>query len=250
MDFSFSGQKITVNVTTRATLEARVKERFAQRQGFALATVNLDHLVKLRSDLDFLHAYQGQDFIVADGNPIVWLSRLAGRSVELIPGSETIEPLAKIAAAQGVPVALFGSSEEALAGAKAHLEKTIRDLQIVCCISPPMGFDPQSAEAAELLRQVAQSGARMCFIAMGAPKQEILAARGRSIAPEVGFACIGAGLDFFAGTQKRAPKWVQDIAMEWLWRMLSNPSRLAMRYLKCFAILPGHMFRAMMLRFR
>ncbi|MCT4608294.1 MAG: WecB/TagA/CpsF family glycosyltransferase [Pelagimonas sp.] len=250
MEFTIKGQRVAVNLATRAALEARVRERFAQNQGFSLATINLDHLVKLRSDPDFVQAYQAQDFVVADGNPIVWMSRLAGRPVELIPGSETIEPLARIAASQGVPVALFGSSDTALAGAKAYLERTIRDLQVVSCISPPMGFDPDSEEALHLLEQVAASGARMCFIAMGAPKQEILAARARKIAPEVGFACIGAGLDFFAGTQKRAPKWVQNLAMEWLWRMLSNPNRLAMRYLKCMAILPGQMIQSVTLRLR
>ncbi|WP_197470813.1 WecB/TagA/CpsF family glycosyltransferase, partial [Sulfitobacter sp. HI0054] len=67
---------------------------------------------------------------------------------------------------------------------------------------------------------------------------EILAARGRDIAPGVGFASIGAGLDFLAGRQRRAPKWMRMLALEWLWRAMQSPQRLVPRYARCFAILP------------
>ena len=77
------------------------------------------------------------------------------------------------------------------------------------------------------------------FLALGAPKQEILAARGLTLQPALGFVSIGAGLDFIAGAQTRAPLWVRRIAMEWAWRMASHPRRLARRYLDCAAILPG-----------
>lgn len=101
-----------------------------------------------------------------------------------------------------------------------------------------------------MLTEIASSGARMCFIALGAPKQETFAATGRRIAPEVGFASIGAGLDFFAGTQRRAPLWMRKVALEWVWRMMSDPKRLALRYAKCGLILPGLLLSAFMLRVR
>ncbi|SMX26451.1 Putative N-acetylmannosaminyltransferase [Pelagimonas phthalicica] len=250
MQFEFNGRDIDVNVPNWAVLEARVTERLAQRKGFALATINLDHLVKLAESTEFQAAYAAQDFVCADGNPIVWLSHLAGRPVSLIPGSEAILPLARLAAKQGVGVALVGSTEPVLAAATAYLEREVRDIEIVCCIAPPMGFDPKGAEAEEILAKIADSGARMCFVAMGAPRQEEFAALGRRKTPEVGFVSIGAGLDFFAGTQKRAPQWARKLQIEWLWRMMSNPKRLAMRYLKCMLILPGHVIRALWLRFR
>jgi exopolysaccharide biosynthesis WecB/TagA/CpsF family protein len=250
MEFRIGDDTITVNVPTWAVLEARVRERFARHNGFALATINLDHIVKLRESDYFRGIYLAQDLVVADGNPIVWLSRLAGRPVSLIPGSEAILPLARIAAAQGVTVALFGSSAPVLAAAAEYLEREVRDLQVVCQIAPPMGFDPAGPEAVTLLTEIAGSGARLCFIALGAPKQETFAATGRRVAPQIGFASIGAGLDFFAGTQKRAPVWVQKIAMEWVWRMMSNPRRLALRYAQCAWILPILSLQAFALRFR
>ncbi len=250
MEFRIVGGKIAVNVPTRAALLARVAKRLARRQGFALATINLDHLVKLRTSQPFRAAYAEQDFVVADGHPIVWMSRLAGRPVELMPGSDIIVPLAQLAARQGVSVALVGSREETLAAAKTYLEREISGLKIVLTLAPPMGFDTASSEAEDLLEQVAVSGAGLCFVAMGAPRQEVLAAAGRRIAPQVGFAGIGAGLDFFAGTQRRAPTWVRAYALEWLWRVLSDPRRLGLRYLRCLAILPGQLMRAALHRLR
>jgi UDP-N-acetyl-D-mannosaminuronic acid transferase (WecB/TagA/CpsF family) len=63
----------------------------------------------------------------------------------------------------------------------------------------------------------------------------------------VGFASIGAGLDFLAGRQHRAPAWVRRLRLEWLWRALSSPRRLIPRYTKCLAILPGEVVKALRL---
>ncbi|MDB6179879.1 WecB/TagA/CpsF family glycosyltransferase [Paracoccus fistulariae] len=244
MNFSFDGKSITVNMPDQPGLMAEIRRRFREGEGFALATINLDHLVKLRSDAAFLDAYARQDLVVADGNPIVWLSKLAGKPVDLLPGSDLVLPLTRLAADETVPVALLGTTDAALEAAAASLAAQVPNLQITCKIAPPMGFDPDSEEARRILHQVRDSGARLCFLALGAPKQERLAARGRAEAPSVGFASIGAGLDFLAGNQNRAPEWVRRIAMEWAWRMLSAPGRLVPRYAKCFAILPAETISA------
>jgi len=230
---------VAITEPTRAGLMADLEARLAAGRGFALATINLDHIVKLRRDPAFRAAYLAQTHVVADGNPVVWLSRLAGREVELIPGSELVLPLAAMAARQGVPVALLGSTEAALAAAAEGLRASVPGLEIVATIAPPMGFDPEGATGTGALGALEASGARLCFLALGAPKQEAFAARGLRARPGVGFVSIGAGLDFIAGTQTRAPVWVRRIAMEWAWRMAGNPRRLARRYAACFAVLPG-----------
>ncbi|SEO35099.1 polymer biosynthesis protein, WecB/TagA/CpsF family [Salinihabitans flavidus] len=247
MQFTIGTADVTVNIPDKAALVRAVVERLRDNRGFALATLNLDHLTKLNSP-EFARAYAAQDFVVADGNPIVWLSRLAGRPVSLLPGSDLVVPLAQIAAREGVSVALLGSTPEALDHAAAALRAMVPDLRVALQQAPPFGFDPEGEEALEALGSVAVSGAGLCFIALGAPKQELLAARGRREVPHVGFASIGAGLDFLAGTQKRAPRWVRRLAMEWLWRMLGDPSRLVARYARCAAILPGLTLRALRLR--
>lgn len=250
MRFSFAKTQIAVTVTSFAALEARVSELLAQRKGFALATLNLDHLVKLRRDAAFRAAYAAQDLVTADGNPIVWMCRLAGQPVSLVPGSDAIMPLMRIAARQGAPVALVGGTEQTLRAARSLLEREVRDLSIVATIAPPMGFDPDGAAAEAVLEQVADSGARLCLVALGAPKQERFAALGRRKIPGIGFASVGASLEFLAGYQRRAPRWVRRIAMEWLWRALSDPKRLIPRYAACIVILPGLFARAAWMRLR
>lgn len=250
MRFRTGSGEITVNTATRAALDAAVTARLATGQGFALATLNLDHLVKLASDPGFRAAYQSQDLVVADGHPIVWLSRLARQPVTLLPGSDLVVPLAAMAEASGHAVALVGSTDESLRRAAAALRSAVPGLEVACTIAPPFGFDPEGPGADAILREVEASGARLCFIALGAPKQELFAARGRLVAPSVGFASIGAGLDFLSGSQTRAPAWVRHLALEWLWRLLGQPRRMLMRYLQCFMILPGHVVRALMQRNR
>ncbi len=239
---------ITVTVSEQPVLLADLTRRLAAGEGFSVATLNLDHAVKLAHDPLFRDAYRDQTHITADGNPVVWLSRLAGQRVALTPGSELIDPLAGCAAEQGVPVALFGATETTLAMAARELTARHPGLEIVLCRAPAMGFDPQSPAAEADIAAIGASGARLCFLALGAPKQEVFAARARRALPQVGFVSIGAGLDFIAGTQNRAPVWVRALAAEWLWRLLSNPRRMTGRYAACFVALPGLTGRALRAR--
>lgn len=230
---------VAISHPTRAGLLADLEARLSAGQGFAVATLNLDHMVKLARIAPFRAAYARHSHVVADGNPIVWVHRIAGRPVELVPGSELVQPLAALAARLGLPVALFGGRQETLDLAARRLEDAHPGLKVVARIAPPFGFDPEGPDAADRLAALGASGARLCFVALGAPKQEILAIRGAELLPACGFVSIGAGLDFVAGHQRRAPVWVQKMAMEWAWRMATNPRRLARRYLDCALILPG-----------
>lgn len=229
---------IGVNTQTRADLLSTVESRLSAGLGFAVATLNVDHLVKLRRIDAFRRAYAAQTHVVADGNPVVWISRLARRPVELIPGCELVHPISAIAARRDVPVALLGSTERTLALASARLRRRHAGLKIPTCIAPSADFDPTGPEADLCIDRLRRSGARVCFLALGAPKQEIFAARARAVLPEVGFVSIGAGLDFIAGTQKRAPAWMRQLSLEWLWRAATNPRRLAGRYARCAMLLP------------
>lgn len=231
--------RIVVNAPVRGDLLVEIERHLTEGLGFSIATLNLDHVVKIRHDPVFHRAYGRQTHVTADGRPIVWLSRLAGRSVELVPGSDLVEPVAAIAARLGRPIAFLGSTEEALLAAQGQLEERLPGLEVVARIAPPMGFDPEGASADAAIEEIRASGARLCFLALGAPKQEIFAARAQRLLPGVGFLSIGAGLDFIAGTQVRAPALVRAVAAEWLWRLGSNPRRLAGRYALCLAALPG-----------
>lgn len=243
-----TGRQVQVSVPERAALLDDLGRHMAQGRGFALATLNLDHVVKLRQSPAFRSAYLAHSHVTADGNPIVWLCRLAGQRVALIPGSELIVPLAEVAARQGVPVALVGSTQDTLALAAKRLQQRIPGLEVVLQLAPPMGFDPTGAQADDVIAAIGDSRAGLCFLALGAPKQEMLAARAHAALPGVGFVSIGAGLDFIAGHQRRAPRLVRMLAAEWLWRLAGNPRRLAARYGACLWTLPGLTVKAIRAR--
>lgn len=242
--FGTHHSQVEVNAPTRDALFRTLRLKLSAKDGFALATINLDHLTKLPVDADFLAAYRAHDLVVADGRPVVWLSRLAKKPVELMPGSDLILPLCALCAELDVSIALIGSSEDALNGAAQALTDRTPGLKVGFIHAPAYGFDPSGPAADKVLEELAASDAGLCFIALGAPKQELFAAQGRRKAPKVGFASIGAGLDFLSGHQVRAPKVFRMLAMEWLWRALQSPRRMVPRYAKCFAILPGLVLQA------
>jgi exopolysaccharide biosynthesis WecB/TagA/CpsF family protein len=230
---------VTVNVASRAALLADIEARLKAGSGFSVATLNLDHVVKLRQSAEFRAAYLSQTHVTADGNPIVWLMRVAGRQVDLVTGSDLVDPVAALAARLGTGVALVGSTEGVLTCAAEELARRHAGFRTVATLSPPMGFDPAGPMADALIAEIGNSGAGLCLVALGAPKQELFAARAQAALPEVGFLSIGAGLDFIAGSQRRAPPIVRRFASEWLWRLVTDPGRLAGRYAACAGSLPG-----------
>lgn len=250
MEFHFHDRTFRITHSEQDALMADIQSRLAQRQGFALATMNLDHMVKLRTGAEFRTAYAAHDIVVADGNPVVWLSRLAERPVALMPGSDLMHPLLRLAAEQGAKVAFVGSTAETLRLAAERLTAEIPGLDIALLVAPQMGVDPVGEDARATLRQIEAAGIGLCLIAMGAPKQELFAALGRELAPATGFVSIGAGLDFVAGSQRRAPVGMRRVALEWAWRMMWQPRRMGPRYVACAAILPGQAVAALRLRSR
>lgn len=230
---------LAVTVSSREVFLDDLRDRLVHGQGFSVATMNLDHVVKLCSDSAFRDAYAAQSHVTADGRPVVWLNRLAGRPVDLVTGSDLVEPLAHICAETSVPIAMFGSTGTVLDASANALRERHPQLVVAFRAAPEMGFDPESREADSMIERIGASGARLCFVALGAPKQEIFAARAGRALPHVGFVSIGAGLDFIAGAQRRAPRLVRILAAEWLWRLLGDPRRLGRRYAACLIVLPG-----------
>ncbi len=207
-------------------------------------TLNLDHVVKMRKDPMFRGAYRRAGLITADGFPIVLACRLQGKRVNRVAGSDLVAPISAEAARCGKSIYLFGSSLQVLIKASRLLHERNPGMKIAGVFSPPQGFNPTSEDARRCIAIIGDSGADLCFVALGAPKQELFADHGKSLRPNISFVCIGAGLDFIAGVQVRAPHWMQRWGLEWLWRAASDPQRLLYRYLLCMVALPGVLARA------
>lgn len=231
-----SGIPITLRNTDEAVEDIIAAAR--DEASFSVFTLNLHHLDVLRSDTAFRDAYLDAKFVTADGAPVAFLASLQGHRVSRAAGADLVSPLAVKAADNDMPVFLFGSTDAVLRTAENQLEKaTGGRLRVAGREAPPQGFDPQDADADAALDRIELSGARLCFLALGAPKQEMLAARATARDIKVGFVCVGAALDFIAGTQIRAPQMLRVHGLEWLWRLCTNPRRLAGRYARCFLTL-------------
>ena len=228
-----------VNIANMDQAVAEICAAGKLQQSFATFTLNLDHLVLLRRSEVFRKAYRTANLVTADGAPVAYLASRSGRTVTRTTGADLVEPLARRAAAEGLSVYLFGTTEATLASVSRQLtSQSQQTLRIAGAVSPPFGFDPTGPEADRALDRIAKSGAQICFVALGSYKGELFAARGIERGIRTGFVCVGAALDFISGQQLRAPKAVQRARLEWAWRLAHNPKRLATRYARCALLLP------------
>jgi exopolysaccharide biosynthesis WecB/TagA/CpsF family protein len=223
-----------------ANLDAALRSVIALAKAtkpFTVFTLNLDHLVKLRRNEKFRAAYRNAEIVTADGAPVAWLARWQNAAVQRATGADLLVPLAEAAADARLPVFLFGSTAGVLAKAARDLdERTDGLLDIAGTRAPSHDFDPEGPEADRAIESIRLSEAKLCFVALGAPKQEIFAEYARKSGLACGMICIGAAIDFIAGAQIRAPVIIRKSGMEWAWRLFSHPRRLARRYGDCAAV--------------
>lgn len=227
-----------INTANMAEAVRRTIDAAKRGEGFAVVTLNLDHLVKLRRNDGFRRAYAAARIVTADGAPVAALARLQNRSIERTAGADLLVPLVEAAAEAGLAIYLYGSRDDVLARAgRALAGRCEGRLDIVGSSAPGADFDPTGPEADAAIARIKASGARLVLLALGAPKQEIFAARAVEQGVHAGFVCIGAALDFIVGAQVRAPELMQRHGLEWLWRLATNPRRLAARYAQCALLL-------------
>lgn len=199
--------------------------------GGYVVTPNVDHVVLAEKNTDFRAAYEHAALSFVDGMPLVWASRLLGEPLpDKISGSDLIAPLMKRAADEQLRVYLLGAGPGVAEKAGAELHRRY-GVNIVGCDAPMLSASPGDAETAQALARIRAAQPHLVLVAMGAPKQELFMHRfEEAYAPAVALG-IGAGLDFIAGTVKRAPRWMQKAGLEWLYRLVSEPKRLWRRYL-------------------
>jgi exopolysaccharide biosynthesis WecB/TagA/CpsF family protein len=233
---------VGVNLQTLESTCAEVLRNVRSRQGFTLFTLNLDHLTKLRTDAAFRSVYARATYVSADGWPVVWFAKLQGAALERTSGADLVDPLCEAAAVEGVSIYLIGPGKVSQEKAISRLSDRYPDVRIAGS-ETPLVKSATSSEIEEEIRideiaaRINASGAALCFVALGAPKQEIVADLLASRCGSVGFLCVGAAMDFISGAARRAPNWMRRYNLEWLWRVGIDPRRLALRYLGC-----GYMF--------
>jgi len=191
---------------------------------------NVHMCIEAWRDASFAAVVNGADLVVPDGKPLAMvLGRLAGTRQERIAGMDQFPKLLAAAASRGLKIFFYGSTPEVLTRLVSRAEQEHPSLQIAGWHSPP--FRPlTAAEERELIGTINASGAHMVFVALGCPKQErwMASMRGRMRATMFG---VGNAFAVYIGAEKRAPRWMQTFALEWLFRLGQDPRRLLGRYL-------------------
>lgn len=213
-----------------------------------LATANVDFLMQATRDPELQRILLESELVIADGMPIVWASKRLGPPLrQRVTGSDLTPLLAAACAREGFRVFLLGAGPQVAERAAEVLVKRNPGLIIAGTYSPPLR-SILDMDHADILARLRSAKPHLLLVAFGAPKQEKFIAmhlRTWGIPLAIG---VGGTLDFLAGTQSRAPVWVQRIGFEWLWRMSSDPKRLYRRYAENVRFLAGAFRRQRRLR--
>jgi N-acetylglucosaminyldiphosphoundecaprenol N-acetyl-beta-D-mannosaminyltransferase len=196
----------------------------------AVYASNVHVLMEAWDSPDFKDKIKSADLVTPDGMPLVWLMRLKGqRDQERVYGPTLMLHVLEAAAQEGLPVGFFGGAPEVLRLLVQRMQARFEGLKITFAVSPPFR-EMDTFEDEDIVKEINRSGARILFVGLGCPKQEIWVAshRGRVNAVMLG---VGAAFDFHAGVQPQAPAWMQKTGLEWVFRLVSEPRRLWKRYL-------------------
>jgi exopolysaccharide biosynthesis WecB/TagA/CpsF family protein len=208
---------------------ADVAAGFAQDRYGYVVTPNADHLIRLHGDASFRALYAAASYILLDSRFLSHVLRITrGIRLPVCTGSDLTAKLFSDVISSDDPLVLIGGTDK-----QARELGERHGLRRLAHFNPPMGFirDPEAVEAC--LRFIeAHSPFRFCLLAVGAPQQETLAQRLKERGIARGLAlCIGASINFLTGDERRAPLWIQRCGMEWSFRLMQAPGRMAKRYL-------------------
>lgn len=203
-----------------------------------VVTPNTDHVVLFQGRNDFRDAYDKASLVLADGTPLVWVSRLLGQQLpERVAGSDLI-PALFATTTSTLRVFLLGAAPGVAEQAARQIENQWPNVAVVGTYSPPIGFDNNAVENRRAIAEVNAVPHDLLIVGLGAPRQELWVAKHhKELSAKVAI-CAGATIDFLAGRRQRSPMWMRQAGLEWLHRVCSEPRRLAGRYLRDAFVFP------------
>jgi N-acetylglucosaminyldiphosphoundecaprenol N-acetyl-beta-D-mannosaminyltransferase len=205
----------------------------AGTRGYVCAA-NVHMTMECHDSREFQQVVNNSLLVTPDGQPLVWMLRLlkvkdpTGARQKQVYGPTLMLHILRVAAAENVPIGLYGGTEEAIAGLMKKISADHPSLQIAYTCSPPFRKITPEEDAAEVAR-INASGAKILFVGLGCPKQEKwMAAHREGINPVM--VGVGAAFAFHAGQVKQAPEWMRARGLEWMFRLYQEPRRLWYRY--------------------
>lgn len=202
-----------------------------ERRAFGVAAQPVHGITTAWLDPEYRAVLNDLELVTPDGQPVRWaLNRLHGAGLrDRVYGPFLTLEVCAGAAREDLPVFLYGTTDAVLAKLSKALEERFPGLRIAGTLSPPFRALTADEEAAHV-ETIRGSGARITLVGLGCPRQERWAHRHRA-ALGMPVLAVGAAFDFISGQKPWAPAWMQRAGLEWLFRLASEPRRLAARYL-------------------
>ncbi|MCI8512998.1 MAG: WecB/TagA/CpsF family glycosyltransferase [Lachnospiraceae bacterium] len=221
---------INFSALDMASMLDEAMERVSNRKAASLVFLNVDVVIKSEQDRFLRTIIDTAEYVLADGMPLIWLSRLFGRPLpEKVSGADFVPRLCQRAEEEGRSIFFAGGSERSLKNACARLREQYPGLRVDGC-SPPMGFENDPAQIEALCQTIHQAAPDILVICLGCPKQEKFMYEYRKRYAVPVSVCAGATVDFLSGAVKRCPAWMSQSGLEWFYRFLQEPRRLFRRY--------------------
>ena len=219
------------NLTMQETLQA-IDSIIQENRNAYVVTPNVDHIVQLETNKELQDVYANASLILTDGKPLLWIAKWYGTPIkEKISGSDLFPLLCDMAAKKGYKMYFLGAAEGVAAKAAENLAKRYKGLQVVGTYSPPYGFEKNPNEMDKIKEMIKEAKPHILIVGLGCPKQEkFMYHHCKELGVPISFG-LGASFDFEAGNIKRAPRWMANHGLEWLFRITQDPKRMAKRYL-------------------
>ncbi|MNL16188.1 putative N-acetylmannosaminyltransferase [compost metagenome] len=199
------------------------------RESRYVCVANVHMLMEAHWAPDFRSVLESADLVAPDGMPLVWMMRrLGSKSQDRVAGMDLTTGVLAGAEKSGLPVYFLGGTDAVLASIRNRLKRDYPNLKIAGMEAPPFRA-LNSEEENELINRIKHSDCAILFVALGCPKQERWMAKNSHL---LGCVMVGVGGVFpvYAGLQKRAPRWIRQAGLEWLFRLAQEPNRLWGRY--------------------
>lgn len=218
------------NLTMAETLN-EIEKLIQKKNCSYVVTPNVDHIVRLEKDEELQKVYKNASLILTDGKPLIWISKWYKTPIkEKISGSDLFPRMCQLAANKNYTMYLLGAAEGVADTAARNLMKKYPGLNIVGTYSPPFGFEKNEQEMNKIKTQIQDVHPDILIVGLGCPKQEkFMYYHCKELGVPISFG-LGASIDFEAGNIKRAPKWMSNHGLEWLYRFSKEPKRLFKRY--------------------
>lgn len=221
---------MNVDITSHEMVLERIKNWIENEQGYYTCVSNVHMCIETYNSPSFRTIVNQADIVVPDGRPIYWAQKILGApEAQQTRGMDLTFSLCSLAESKNIKIGFYGASEYTLSIMQKRLIEKHPSIAITYAFSPPFR-ELNKDEKQQIIEDINNSGIKILFVGLGCPKQERWMAEHRDKLNCVMLG-VGAAFDFIAGNKKHAPKVMQNLGLEWLFRLGSEPKRLWKRYL-------------------